>query len=86
MPALGCLVWFFVAVWRDLVRRYRLARARQDLWAAGLGAGVLAATVGFGLSALTNYNFGDSETLMLWLLLLGVGQSTMEENVPWQTS
>ena len=86
VPALGCLVWFFVAVWRDLVRRYRLARARQDLWAAGLGAGVLAATVGFGLSALTNYNFGDSETLMLWLLLLGVGQSTMEENVPWQTS
>jgi len=86
LPALGCLVWFFIAICRDLARRSRAARARQDLWGAGLAVGVLAATVGFGLSALTNYNFGDSETLMLWLLLLGVGQGTLEENAPWETS
>jgi hypothetical protein len=93
VPALGCLVWFFVAICRDLARRSRAARARQDLWREGLCVGVLAATVGFGLSALTNYNFGDSETLMLWLLLLGVGQATEQENdpipgenVPWRAS
>jgi O-antigen ligase len=88
LPALGFLIWFWVAIWRDLSRRYREARKRQDRWRAGLTAGVLASSLGFGLSALTNYNFGDSECLMLWLLLLGIAQTvdvavaTNEEEPP----
>lgn len=71
LPALGCLIWMGLTTWIHFRRRQQLALARGDRLAAGMAAGALAALAGFSLSALTNYNFGDSETLMQLLGVLG---------------
>ena len=61
-----------LTTWIHFRRRQQLALARGDRLAAGMAAGALAALAGFSLSALTNYNFGDSETLMQLLAVLGM--------------
>jgi len=42
------------------------------LFVTGLSLGVFGALCGFTVSSLANYNFGDSETLLLLLLLIGL--------------
>jgi O-antigen ligase len=64
LPALGVWLWFVVVLIADLTRR--LKRARE----ASLPAAALAATVGMLASGLFEYNFGDSEFLMLFLVLV----------------
>lgn len=63
LPALGFWLWFVVLAARDLLRQVR--RHRSTLAAAGLAA--LAATVTAGMF---EYNFGDSEFLLVLLALL----------------
>ncbi len=64
LPALGVWLWFVVTVSVQLARRFRTGDSRY-LYAAGLAsvAGMLAA-------GLFEYNFGDSEFLMLFLVLI----------------
>jgi putative inorganic carbon (HCO3(-)) transporter len=64
LPALGVWLWFLVVLVRDLVWRLRDEHTRV-LAAAGLAA--VAAMLAAGLF---EYNFGDSEFLMLFLLLV----------------
>jgi O-antigen ligase len=64
LPALGLWIWFIVQVVRDLVRVYRTA-AFPSLAGAGLAA--VAAMLAAGMF---EYNFGDSEFLMLFLVLV----------------
>lgn len=64
LPALALWLWFVVAAARDLIRNFRHSASRA-LAAAGLGA--LASTLAAGVF---EYNFGDSEFLMLLLILL----------------
>ncbi|MFM8395461.1 MAG: O-antigen ligase family protein [Acidobacteriota bacterium] len=71
LPALGCLIWLGIAAWIWLRRASERAGAAGDLPAQGLAAGGAIALIGFSLSAIINYNFGDSETLMLLLAILG---------------
>jgi O-antigen ligase len=71
LPALGCLIWLGMAAWIWLRRASARAGAAGDRAAQGLAAGAAMALVGFSLSAIINYNFGDSETLMLLLAILG---------------
>jgi len=64
LPALGAWLWFVIAVLIDLARRLRSARERY------LPAAALAATVAMLTAGLSEYNFGDSEFLMLFLMLV----------------
>jgi len=64
LPALAAWVWFVVSVSVALIRMVRKGRNRS-LAAAALGA--MAAMLAAGL---TEYNFGDSEFLMLLLVMI----------------
>jgi O-antigen ligase len=64
LPALAVWLWFVVVLVRDLVRQRRAAPAGAFLPSAGLA--IVAAMLAAGLF---EYNFGDSEFLMLFLLL-----------------
>ena len=64
LPALGVWLWFIVVLAIDLLRRFR-HDANRVLAAAGLGA--VAAMLAAGMF---EYNFGDSEFLMIFLVLV----------------
>jgi len=65
IPALGVWIWFLVSVIRGLLRRVREGDGARYLSAAAL------ASVGAMIAAgFFEYNFGDSEFLLLLLLLL----------------
>jgi len=73
LPALACLVWLVIGMCRQCWRSYR--RAGSELagtWLAWLALGTFGALLGFSISSLVNYNFGDSEVLMLLLFLIGL--------------
>jgi hypothetical protein len=64
LPALAVWLWFLGLVTLDLVRSFRIGRDRV-LAATGLAVIVSMLAAGF-----FEYNFGDSEFLMLFLLLI----------------
>jgi O-antigen ligase len=64
LPALGAWLWFVVTAFAGLFRLVRKSR-NKSLAAAALGA--MAAMLAAGL---TEYNFGDSEFLMLLLVMI----------------
>ena len=64
LPALGAWIWFVVTASAGLWRLLRTSR-HKSLAAAGIGA--MAAMLAAGL---TEYNFGDSEFLMLLLVII----------------
>ena len=64
LPALALWGWFVVAVVLDLARRFR-RRETRTLAAAGL-----AAVTAMLVAGLFEYNFGDSEFLLLFLVLI----------------
>ena len=64
LVALGVWVWFIVRLAVDLVRRLRLPSARP------LAAGGLAALTAMLAAGMFEYNFGDSEFLVLLLVLV----------------
>jgi O-antigen ligase len=75
LPALGVWIWFIVVLIVDLTRR--LKRAREPY----LPAAALAATVGMLAAGLFEYNFGDSEFLMLFLVLITLPYAAEREPV-----
>jgi O-antigen ligase len=64
LPALAIWLWFIVVLTTDLVRRFRTDPHRV------LPAAALAAVVAMLAAGLFEYNFGDSEFLMLFLLVV----------------
>ncbi len=66
LPALAAFVWFLVAAVRGLWPRLRRSRA------PALAAGGLAAIAAMLAAGLFEYNFGDSEFLMLFLVIITV--------------
>ena len=64
LPALGAWLWFVAAAARELTARFRQPHSR-----AAAGAG-LAALAGMLAAGMFEYNFGDSEFLMLLLVVL----------------
>jgi len=64
LPALAIWLWFVGAVF---VAQWRLFRTRQSVVTAAAG---LAAVAGMLAAGLFEYNFGDSEFLMLFLVLI----------------
>ena len=77
LPALAIWLWFVVTLIRDFVRKPRSGSAGW-LYSAGL-AGVVA-MLGAGMF---EYNFGDSEFLMLFLLLVTLPYAA--ERIPAST-
>lgn len=72
LPALLCFVWWFgvylALLWRLTDRR----RASLDWVGRGIALGLFGGTVGFLLSSLVHYNFGDSEVVMVVYFLMGI--------------
>ena len=66
LPALAIWLWFLVALTRDLWQRFHRAAPFEGYLAAG-ALGVVAALLTAGLF---EFNFGDSEVLMLFLILV----------------
>ena len=64
LPALAIWLWFVVVAGRDLVRGLRRTESRA------LAAGGLAAMASMLTAGMFEYNFGDSEFLMLLLVVL----------------
>ena len=77
LPALGCYIWLMLTaiifVWREF-------RLRKEPFSATLALGTVAALIGFNLGSLVNYNFGDSEVLLLLLALFGLVVATKNES------
>jgi hypothetical protein len=72
LPALGCYLWlmamFFVMAWRG----YKKSLSAGDNAGSGLMLGVVAALAGFSASSIVNYNFGDSEPLLMLLSVVAL--------------
>jgi O-antigen ligase len=64
LPALAIWIWFIVVLIRDLARKTRSSSLRS------LPTAALAAVVAMLAAGMFEYNFGDSEFLMLFLLLV----------------
>jgi O-antigen ligase len=64
LPALAVWAWFIVGLSVDLLRRFR---GRVERPAA---AAALAAVVSMLSAGMFEYNFGDSEFLMIWLVIV----------------
>ena len=64
LPALAIWVWFIALVVRGLLQKLRASPHRA------LAAGGLAAVAGMLAAGMFEYNFGDSEFLMLFLVLI----------------
>lgn len=75
LPALVIWIWFVVTLVRSLVRKLRESRA------PALAAGGLAAVAAMLAAGLFEYNFGDSEFLMLFLVLVTLPHAVDEEHV-----
>ena len=64
LVALALWLWFIVAVVRDLWQRFSSGRQRE------LAAAALATTGALLAAGFFEYNFGDSEVLMLFLIIV----------------
>jgi putative inorganic carbon (hco3(-)) transporter len=74
--ALAAFAWFLVAASTDLLRLLRHSRYKC------LPATALAAIAGMLAAGLFEYNFGDSEFLMLFLVLLTLPFAAERESLP----
>ena len=72
LPALAFLGWLLFALLGASWRGAQAAREADAPFAESLRLGLFGALLGFSISSLTNYNFGDSEVLMQLLLLAGL--------------
>jgi len=72
LPALGCYLWLmamlFVMIWRG----YKKSLPAGDNAGSGLMLGAVAGLAGFSASSLVNYNFGDSEPLLMLLSVVAL--------------
>ena len=72
LPALAFWLWIMVLFWRMTTRGEREFRDSADTNGYGLLLGATGAIVGFFLSSLVNYNFGDGEVALMFWWLMGV--------------
>jgi O-antigen ligase len=80
LPALGLWLWFIVALARDLARRFASGSQRF------LSAAALATILALLTAGLFEYNFGDSEVLMLFLIIVTLPAAADARNLKAQLS
>jgi len=57
--------------WRFATRTERVTAQASDANAHGLSLGIVGAFAGFVVSSMVNYNFGDSEVVLLVWFMMG---------------
>ena len=72
LPALGCYLWLMGVMMAMAWRGFKQALQKGDVKTSGLMIGAFAVLIGFSASSLVNYNFGDSEALMMLLFIMGL--------------
>ncbi|HJT67550.1 MAG TPA: O-antigen ligase family protein [Pyrinomonadaceae bacterium] len=72
LPMLVLWVWLMVVFWTDIARSQSRAADQSDTHTYGILLGGSGALTGFLASSLVNYNYGDSEVVMLFWWLMGV--------------
>lgn len=72
LPMLALWVWLMIAFWVYIARAEKNARDQSDTNSYGILLGTLGALTGFLISSIANYNYGDSEAVMLFWWLMGV--------------
>jgi O-antigen ligase/polysaccharide polymerase Wzy-like membrane protein/PDZ domain-containing protein len=72
LPALGCYVWLMAMLFVMTWRAYKKSLPAEDNASSGLMLGAVAALIGFSASSLVNYNFGDSEPLLMLLSVMAL--------------
>lgn len=83
LAALLIYLWLFLGFFRILFERLRQGNF-AGWWEHGTLLGTFGAMIGFQLSGLVHYNFGDSEVVMVLFILMGlssviIGYSGREE-------
>ena len=73
LPTLAFWLWLMVLFWLHVDRAQSHAADSSDTNRYGILLGIEGALIGFLLSSLVNYNYGDSEVVMLFWWLMGVG-------------
>ena len=69
IPCMIIILWLFINVLRD---GWRQAAQEVDHPLRALGAAAVAGTIALMVGGLFEYNFGDSEVLMLYLFVISV--------------
>jgi uncharacterized membrane protein YbjE (DUF340 family) len=84
--ALACYVWLIAAMliaasgsFRQSLKQKSQPEDQAGLFHSSLSLGAFGAILGFSLSSLTNYNFGDSEALTMLLFVVGLGLSASKK-------
>ena len=72
LPMLAFWVWLMIAFWIYIARAEKISRNQSDTNSYGILLGILGALTGFLISSLVNYNYGDSEVVMLFWCLMGI--------------
>ncbi|MFN7945598.1 MAG: O-antigen ligase family protein [Blastocatellia bacterium] len=78
--ALGCYVWLMAVMIVTVWRHFRWQSGGGEMMAAALPLGALGALIGFCAGSLVNYNFGDSEIVMLLLFVWALAYVVGEQN------
>ena len=71
LPALGFWFCLMFSFWRFATRTERVTAQASDANAHGLSVGIIGAFAGFLVSSVVNYNFGDSEVVLLVWWMMG---------------
>jgi hypothetical protein len=71
LPALAFWFWLMLSFWRFATRTEGMTAQATDANAHGLSVGIVGALAGFLVSSLVNYNFGDSEVVLLVWWMMG---------------
>ncbi|HEV8293209.1 MAG TPA: O-antigen ligase family protein, partial [Tepidisphaeraceae bacterium] len=71
LPGLAAWLWLLGQFFWDTGKFVRSRSRRDQPWAYGFGWGVMAAMIALVIAGMFEFNLGDSEVLMLVLLLLG---------------
>ena len=72
LPALVFYVAFMTILIHEIWKVGRVCKSRGDTASWGVALGVLGAVVGFNVSSLVQFNFGDGEVAMTFWLLTGI--------------
>jgi len=82
LPMLALWLWMMIAFWKHIERVERRAADMGDTNSNGILLGILGALTAFLLSSLVNYNYGDSEVVMLFWFMMGTAVTI--SRVPFQ--
>lgn len=69
--ALAAFLWLFFTFMKSTIRCWRV-RSRDDPLAGAILAGGISAATGFFLNGVVEYNFGDSEVVMILYIIMGL--------------